>query len=402
MKLLFNDLKNNTLPKAVFKSFLWTGFVVFIITVITSFVILYSVEDIFLEKTLLESRAEFKNNNSLPVNVEFYASDQVTGHLRGLLESPEGSLIEFSENGESFHALRVTSDSMDGWLLIDASNSSIISKFIVDILSLFMLLFALMAPLYWYFSKRLTTNVLKPFQILMKQIENENYDANEVGSMIYLDVQKVSRHLLNTISERKKLLEENIVFNQGISHELRTPLQIIENSIDIIKQESPNISNSRSLQRLVDANYKLKQLVFSFLWLSSNERYDGRSCVNNIAERLLAVYKKSALRSEIELKLENNNNCSFAAPTEVIEVVIDNILKNAVSYCESPSEITVMIDEKGITVMNTIGAVNSSNDSFGLGLSIVRRLSERFDLSFSIESDNYIYKAKLQALGSFK
>ena len=195
-------------------------------------------------------------------------------------------------------------------------------------------------------------------------------------------------------------------FTRDASHELRTPLTVIRVASDMLA-EDPDLPSraSRSLQRIQRAGRDMEQVVDAFLILAreadvepQREDFDVRDVVYEQVEQVRPLL----VGKPVELNVLETASPRLHASPRVLAVMLDNLLRNACTFTEQ-GRIDVRIDKDRVIVQDSgIGmseeTLRRAYDPFyradlenasgkGMGLSIVRRLGERFDWPVSIESE---------------
>ena len=116
------------------------------------------------------------------------------------------------------------------------------------------------------------------------------------------------------------------------------------------------------------------------------------SNVEDILREVLGTRQPDLMRKKIGLQVAVAGNAELRAPASVLRAVLCNLLDSAIANVID-GEITVSLDENGITVIET-GARNSdsiqSNSDINPGTthSIVARLCERYDWRIESSSPN--------------
>jgi signal transduction histidine kinase len=124
-------------------------------------------------------------------------------------------------------------------------------------------------------------------------------------------------------------------------------------------------------------------------WINVNE------VVESELERARLITPEAA-----QCRVEQRNRLWVFAPGKIVESVIGNLLRNAVAYTES-GEVRVLVDASSLVIEDT-GPGMSSEDigqlfkpfirkqrqrgGYGVGLTIVKRLTERFGWPLSVDS----------------
>ena len=195
-------------------------------------------------------------------------------------------------------------------------------------------------------------------------------------------------------------------FTRDASHELRTPLTVIRVASDMLADD-PDLPPRamRSLQRIRRSGRDMEQVVDAFLILAresnvepQREDFDVRDVVYEQVEQVRPLL----VGKPVELNVLEVASPRLHASPRVLGVMVDNLLRNACTFTEK-GRIDVHIEADRISIEDTGIGMSEENlrrayDPFyradlenpsgkGMGLSIVRRLGDRFDWPVSIESE---------------
>lgn len=195
-------------------------------------------------------------------------------------------------------------------------------------------------------------------------------------------------------------------FTRDASHELRTPLTVIRVASDLMMAD-PEASERqlRSLARVQRAGRDMEAVIDAFLILAReaevaplSEEFDVREVVAHEVARVQPML----VGRPIELEVVDRGAPRLFAPPHVLAVMLGNLLGNAVRFTDA-GRIEVVLAPDRMEVRDTgIGmapdAVMKAFDPFfradpareegrGMGLSIVRRLGERFGWPVSLSSE---------------
>jgi len=211
-------------------------------------------------------------------------------------------------------------------------------------------------------------------------------------------------HHLGTRVEKQLEREHN--FTRDASHELRTPLTVIKLAADALLAEDPvEPFVNRSAQRIGRAVRDMEALIESFLILSreSDVGLPEEDFVVNDIVREEAERAQSLLAGKpVEIHVIENHRFALHAPSRVFSVMLTNLMRNACVYTDAGS-VTIIVDRDRISVVDTGQGMSSEqlaraweafdrsgridSEGFGLGLTIVRRLSERFGWPVQLDSE---------------
>ena len=224
--------------------------------------------------------------------------------------------------------------------------------------------------------------------------------------------------VFHDITEIRELEKARKEFVTNVSHELRTPLTSIKGSVETLRNGaiSDPKKSLRFLEIIEKHTERLNRLITDLLDLSQIER--GKTEMNlepvnlaDVVSRTIFNFKERAEQKDQKIKLGIPPDLpAVIADEEKIEVVIINLLDNAVKYTPDHGEITVSAFEKddGVQVeVADTGTGIPANDlsriferfyrvdkarsrelgGTGLGLSIVKHIIEIHDGTVSAESE---------------
>jgi signal transduction histidine kinase len=194
-------------------------------------------------------------------------------------------------------------------------------------------------------------------------------------------------------------------FTRDASHELRTPLTVIRVASDLMLAD-PDASERqlRSLARVQRAGRDMEAVIDAFLILAREADVEPLSEVFDVREVVaheVARVQPLLAGRPIELEVIDEGAPTLVAPPHVLAVMVGNLLGNAVRFTDA-GRIVLHLRPERIEVRDTgIGmapeALIKAFDPFyradpareegrGMGLSIVRRLGERFGWPVSLDS----------------
>ena len=194
-------------------------------------------------------------------------------------------------------------------------------------------------------------------------------------------------------------------FTENASHEIQTPLAIIKNKIELLSQyENLGESQINVIQSLNEAASRLSRMNQSLLLLTKieNRQFDNTERVNISFIIRNYIENLEELASTKNITLIKNIAESFIDMNESLaEILISNLIVNAIKHNYPGGSITIDLDTNGLTVSNTGLAPkiktselferfkkdSTSRDSLGLGLSLVKTICDTYGFTVSY---NYI------------
>lgn len=211
-------------------------------------------------------------------------------------------------------------------------------------------------------------------------------------------------HQLGTRVEHQLEREHN--FTRDASHELRTPLTVIKLAADtMLAEDTLDPYLLKSAQRIRRAARDIEALIESFLILARESDVglpDEDFVVNDVVGDEAERAEMLVTGKPVVIRVVENARFALHAPSRVFSVMLTNLLRNACAYTEEGS-VTIVVDRDRVTVIDTGKGMSPEviaraweafdrggridSDGFGLGLTIVRRLSERFGWPVHLDSE---------------
>jgi signal transduction histidine kinase len=219
------------------------------------------------------------------------------------------------------------------------------------------------------------------------------------------EIRVLASALEDLVTRVTEFAERERRFTRDASHELRTPLTVIKMAVDRLSRH-PGLDESaqQTLQRIRSSADDMEHLTRAFLLLA-RETDQGLArewvCVNDIVgseieqARLLDPDKPVSVHIRQEARLE------VFAPERIVESVLGNLLRNAIAYTDE-GEVSVSITADSVVIEDTGAGMEAEvlekvfrphvsqqrqRGGFGVGLTIVQRLTDRFRWPLRIDSD---------------
>ncbi|WP_243190686.1 sensor histidine kinase [Clostridium gallinarum] len=230
------------------------------------------------------------------------------------------------------------------------------------------------------------------------------------------DLKLKNKKLEEDIEKERKLEEMRKDFVASVSHDLKTPIGIIEGYAEGLKD---GIATGKDalfyIETIIDESHKMNKLVTNMLELSKLESGN----LELVMERfnILRLIRKLIKSFQLEFELKNlnlilNTNleyCYVIGDIFQLEQVLTNLISNALKYTPKDNDviievnsinniITISIENKGVHIpeeeidnlynkfYRIDKARNSSNNSNGLGLSIVKRILTLHESSYILSN----------------
>ena len=253
----------------------------------------------------------------------------------------------------------------------------------------------------------------KPFNSTLHQIKKFNISGtNEV----YLESTNISEFAelnaaVQTMTKSaSRDYNEIKSFTENASHEIQTPLAIIASKLELLSQsESLKEEQMNIIQTISETTNRLSKLNQSLILLTKIDNKQFREAeevdisalilhhLNNYEELLHA--KQIAVTKNIEPGIKLILNETLA------EILIINLLTNAIKHNIDNGSIQITLNKQSFTIANTGIKLESepselferfkkdkvNSDSLGLGLSIVKKICERYGYEISYDYSKLLH-----------
>ena len=236
------------------------------------------------------------------------------------------------------------------------------------------------------------TRALSP-ETLQHPIPNFRFDEiNQLASVVHA-----------SLNSSQEALEREHSFLRHASHELRTPLAITRSNLELLTRFAPPTTavGEEALERIVRSTHNMQQMIETLLWLSRDEDYYIENQQIDLCLLIQQELEKQApLAQQRQLSIETDlHPCTRQLPRVPSQIVISNLIRNA---CEHSyvGTITIKLSSSGeLEIGNQVREESDpirSEENFGLGLELVKKLAQRFEWPFCIRNENCRWETRLQ------
>lgn len=256
----------------------------------------------------------------------------------------------------------------------------------------------------------------KVFKDFYKTIDSlDNFSVSENKPLTFDNTNILEFKKLNTaieklsakaIKEYKSLRE----FTEETNHEIQTPLAIAKSNLEILLQNEKLTGNDLIQVNTALTNLnKLERTNKSILLLNKLE-YKSLFDVSevNIADeikKVLESFSDFISLKKISLDVSLNEKMIIVANSSLMNILINNIISNAIKHNVEDGKISVLLKNNQLTISNTVKQSSSnlgkhftrfykesnSTDSVGLGLTIVKKICDMYNLKISNKINDGMY-----------
>lgn len=268
---------------------------------------------------------------------------------------------------------------------------------------------------FWILNRRLSKKLWQPFQDTLqklksfqlnsqKQINFQETDTIEFAEL-NATLDKLLQHSISTYKNQKE-------FTENASHELQTPLAVLKNKVDILLQSDDLTERQYHIaEEMNKALIRSTRINKNLLLLAKieNSQFDSSELIGfgtlvvQSMDGLQAHFKEKniSVGSDISSDVEVKGNSGL------IEVLINNLIINAIRHTLPGGAISVMLSTSGFEVRNSgeqvlnpdllfkrFSRMSANNSGSGLGLSIVQEICKLhgWQVTYSFENNEHIFR----------
>jgi signal transduction histidine kinase len=263
-----------------------------------------------------------------------------------------------------------------------------------------------------WFTFRQSQRVISPVVQLAKVVKETSVadsqylaDALKPFHKIDEDVDTLAIAIEDFNDRLQSFVERERTFTRDASHELRTPLAVLNGSIDVLQQmEKFSEKGDSVVLRMRQTIADMASLLETLLMLVRED--DGQLEVvsidiNELLQKVSDDTKSALEVSAAQVEIINHARIEVTAPNKVLNILFTNLLKNALHHGKGAS-VTVDVNRSSVTISDRGPGMSedmiakafqpfyrgvSDDKGHGLGLSIVKRLCERFAWQLVMQSE---------------
>jgi signal transduction histidine kinase len=268
-------------------------------------------------------------------------------------------------------------------------------------------------------ARQLNKNLWKPFYQVVNFLSGYRVDKDsplpETATSV-VEFKALVDSLQTLIQRNAQVFQQQKQFIENASHETQTPLAVIQSQMEILLQ-MPGLTNEQAeiIQSTLKETDRLTKLNKTLLLLSKieNEQFIDKSTVNleTLTRKLLAYFEDKKEKLALTVTIESESNCVVATNPVLAEVLIGNLVKNAFTHNVEGGRVTIRLSSGFFEIGNTGLPIpdtqrlferfynpGANPESWGLGLSIVRKIVDINGWSIKYEFSDHTHKFRIDFL----
>ncbi len=253
--------------------------------------------------------------------------------------------------------------------------------------------------------------VISTSEKITKENLSERIPSPKHKDEIYL----LSKNINELLSRLEEALLREKQFTADASHELRTPLSVIQGTLEVLIRKPR--TQEQYVSKITDVTKETKRmsnLIDQLLFLARHENTSMKIFtqpidINSLCEDMKTRYTDVLTSKNLTMQSNIDKNIVVKAEPSMLAIILDNLFSNAIKYsksggtimlsvCHINKNIAIEFSDTGLgiaeeqlkNIFNRFFRTEESRNSFsagiGLGLSIVKKLTELQNISLSVKS----------------
>lgn len=261
---------------------------------------------------------------------------------------------------------------------------------------------------------QLSKKLWKPFNDIVHKLSLYRVDSNEDYQFIPTNIEEfknLGSSIKDLIKRNQKLYRIQKEFTENASHELQTPIAVMQSNLELLMQTSP-ISQEQAdlIEEISVAGNKMQRLNRTLLLLTkieNNQFPDTEKLkINTSIQKLLSQYEEPAAQKDIQWEIHIENEIEITANPILIDILIGNILSNAIRHSENGGKVLVRTSHQELVIGNygnnelnkkdlfqRFKKQSENTNSIGLGLEMSKKICDlyHYDIQYQFINDMHLF-----------
>lgn len=297
--------------------------------------------------------------------------------------------------------------------LLNDENQKLLDSIAFGMLFLLIALFLILIILNYLISR----NIWGPFYKSLDEVKTFDVLSDKQPVLPVTDVDEFDQ-LNFVLAEMTSKIRKDYInlkeYNENLSHEIQTPLAIIRSKLDILMQNSrlnrESINLIKSIHEATSRIFRLNQALLLISRIENLQFAETREIsLRKMVEKTLENYDEILRLKKIRVETEFSNDAVVNMNEDLADLMISNLLGNAVRHNIDGGFIICQIMDGELTITNSGMPLKTDPaklfnrfqkgtdhpESIGLGLSIVKNIVDQYKMLLSFSSTGSVHEIKL-------
>lgn len=300
------------------------------------------------------------------------------------------------------------------YVLLVETNVEETEETVAYIAMLTLVFFLILVIGFWVLNRKLSKKLWQPFQDTLQKIK-----SFKLNSQKPIDFQKTNIIEFAELNESlDKLIQHTILvyknqkeFTENASHELQTPLAVLKNKLDILMQSDDLTEKQYYLAEEMNKALIRSALINKNLLLLTkieNQQFDSKEqiVIDLLLNQIMDELQEYFIEKNLVVSATILQDIVVKGNKGLIELLINNLIFNAIRYTSSGGAIKVALTKSGFEIRNSgqhelnsellfkrFSRLSSDVGGIGLGLSIVQQIVKfhNWEINYRFENNEHVF-----------
>lgn len=267
-------------------------------------------------------------------------------------------------------------------------------------------------------NRKLSSSVWKPFRNTLDKLKTFNLNQQTKIEFDRTDVsefEELNESLSKLIDQNISVYQSQKEFTENASHELQTPLAILKNKLDILLQNEDLTEKQYQIaEEMNKALTRSSRINRNLLLLAKidNSQFDNSELIHfdKLLNQSIEILQEHFEQKNITLKTEILPNVEVKGNSSLIEVLINNLILNAIRHTLSNGFINLKLTNFVLEVSNSgtgklnedllfkrFSKLSADNRGSGLGLAIIQQICklQNWKIDYRFENNYHIFSIEI-------
>lgn len=275
------------------------------------------------------------------------------------------------------------------------------------------LLFILIVGGLLILNRRLSKSVWQPFRGTLNKLKYFNLNQQQNIEFEQTDItefDELNRSLSKLIAGNISAYGAQKEFTENASHELQTPLAILKNKVDLLLQDQDLTEKQYQIAEEMNlALARSSRINRNLLLLAKieNSQFENSEQVrlDEILNNAIANLREHAEQKQIVLNLSISNNVTVHGNSSLLEIMVSNLILNAIRHTESSGVIDIELSPSVLKVSNSgtakldtdllfkrFSKLSGGSKGSGLGLAIIQQICKLQQWKIHYQFENNMHQ----------
>lgn len=287
-----------------------------------------------------------------------------------------------------------------------------------NIATIFTVLIGLLLGLLVFATSRFSKKIWLPFRQTLDKLRS--FDLTSGQTVVFdktniSEFDELNRSLNKLIAHNVSVYKTQKEFTENASHELQTPLAILKNKLDILlqseglteKQYQIAEEMNRALTRSTRINKNLLLLA-----KIDNSQFNNAEVIrfDVLLQQSMQILQEHFEQKNIQVSTNISPQVTVHGNSSLTEVLINNLLLNAIRHTLPGGSIEVTLTSTGFEVSNSgiaqldgdllfkrFSRLSADNSGSGLGLSIVQEICKfhKWSIRYRFQNGHHTFSVRI-------